>query len=243
MGNLDRWYPESRFGGYTDIDGTVAFYTRIQSLVNDSSVVLDVGCGRGAHIDDPVPLRRELRTFKGRCARVVGIDVDSAGETNPFIDEFVKMDLGGGFPVADEGADVLVSDSVLEHISDPDAFFTECARVLRPGGYLCLRTPNVWSYVGILSRMIPDRFHARVLERVQTGRQEDDVFPTVYRCNTRRKIARAMERSGFDHVVYTYEAEPSYLSFSRFFYALGVLHQRYAPRAVRLAIFAFGQKI
>lgn len=41
------YYPESRFGGFTDVDGTVAFYTRVQSLVEAGSVVLDVGCGRG----------------------------------------------------------------------------------------------------------------------------------------------------------------------------------------------------
>jgi hypothetical protein len=42
--------------------------------------------------------------------------------------------------------------------------------------------------------------------------------------------------------VYTYEAEPSYLSFSPLAYYLGVLHQRHAPKGVRLALFAFAQK-
>ena len=27
----ERFYPESRFGGFTDIDGTIAFYTRVHS--------------------------------------------------------------------------------------------------------------------------------------------------------------------------------------------------------------------
>ena len=50
----ERFYPESRFGGFTDIDGTVVFYLRVNSLINASSTVLDFGCGRGAYDEDTV---------------------------------------------------------------------------------------------------------------------------------------------------------------------------------------------
>jgi len=30
---METFYPESRFGGFTQIDGTVAFYSRVQALV------------------------------------------------------------------------------------------------------------------------------------------------------------------------------------------------------------------
>ena len=82
------FYPESRFGGYSDIDGTVAFYSRIHALVGPNDVLLDVGCGRGAGGEDEVKWRRELRVFKGKVKRVIGIDVDEAAAVNPFIDEF-----------------------------------------------------------------------------------------------------------------------------------------------------------
>jgi hypothetical protein len=39
-----------------------------------------------------------------------------------------------------------------------------------------------------------------------------------------------------------YEAEPSYLNFSKLAYALGVWHERLAPRFMRLSIFAFGAR-
>jgi hypothetical protein len=52
-----------------------------------------------------------------------------------------------------------------------------------------------------------------------------------------------MHEHGFEHVVYGYEAEPSYLSFSKFAYALGVLHQKLAPGFLRPAIFAFGRLV
>jgi hypothetical protein len=42
--------------------------------------------------------------------------------------------------------------------------------------------------------------------------------------------------------VYGYESEPRYFQFSRALYGLAVLHQRFAPRAFRLSLFAFGEK-
>ena len=46
---------------------------------------------------------------------------------------------------------------------------------------------------------------------------------------------------GFDSVVYGMESDPGYLHFSKFFYRLGVFHQRLAPRLWKPVIFAFGR--
>jgi len=35
------YYPEFRFGGFTDIDGTIIFYSRVNSLLDSSFTVLD----------------------------------------------------------------------------------------------------------------------------------------------------------------------------------------------------------
>jgi SAM-dependent methyltransferase len=235
------FYPESRFGGFTDIDGTVVFYSRVQSLVSPESVVLDIGCGRGAYRYETVPLRRELRIFKGKAKRVLGLDVDQAAADNPYLDEFCLLKAGQPWPVSDNSIDLIVCDSVLEHVDDPVDIFGQVRRVLKDGGFLCLRTTNAWSYVGIAARLVPNRSHARLLSKVQPIRQEEDVFPTRYRCNTVGKLRAMMDRYDFDHVVYSYEAEPSYLSFSRLAYWFGVIHQRFAPRIIKPAIFAFGK--
>ena len=50
---LERFYPETTFGGFTRVDGTMAFYLRVRSLLCPDSVVLDVGCGRGEYGEDP----------------------------------------------------------------------------------------------------------------------------------------------------------------------------------------------
>lgn len=82
------FYPQTRFGGFTDIDRTIAFFNRINSLLDQSFTVLDVGCGRGEYANDPISLRRNLRIIKGKVSKVIGIDVDYNAQGNPFLDEF-----------------------------------------------------------------------------------------------------------------------------------------------------------
>jgi SAM-dependent methyltransferase len=187
-----------------------------------------------------VKWRRELRVFKGRVKRVIGIDVDEAAAVNPFIDEF-HLIKEARWPIQDSSVDVMFADNVMEHLEDPDSFIAEARRVLKDGGHLCLRTPNSWGYVALCSKLVPNRHHARVLGKVQDGRKEEDVFPTLYRCNSIPAMRAMLSKHGFEHVVYGYEAEPSYLSFSKFAYWLGVLHQKFAPRFLKPTLFAFGR--
>lgn len=142
---LKRGYPEAKFGGFSDVDGTVAFYSRVSALLTPAMSLVDFGCGRGAQVEDTVVYRRHLRTFRGRVRRVVGVDVDAVGINNPTIDEFRLLAPGGMWPIDSSSVDLVFSDCVMEHLPDPDLFFSEAVRVLRKGGYLCLRTPNVWA--------------------------------------------------------------------------------------------------
>jgi SAM-dependent methyltransferase len=242
MNFTETFYPESRFGGYTDIDGTMAFYQRVNALLTPDTVVLDAGCGRGAQAEDPIPVRRALRNLRGRVRRVIGLDVDPDAGSNPTVDEFRLIE-NDSWPVPDASAHLILSDFVLEHLPDPPRFFAEAGRVLRPGGYICLRTPNLWGYTALLARLVPNRLHPVVTSRVQSGREARDVFPTLYRCNTIPKVRSMLRLSGCKQTaVYGYEAEPSYLSFSSLAFGLGVLHQKLTPAALKTTILAYGQK-
>ena len=189
-----------------------------------------------------MPIRRQLRILRGKCRKVIGIDVDEQASSNPFLDEFHRIE-GPRWPIADGSIDLCVSDSVLEHIPDPEAFFAESARVLRAGGYLCLRTPNRLGYVALLASLIPNRLHAAVLKKAQATRKESDVFPTLYRCNTIGRIRRMLRKYGFEHCVYGYDAEPQYLQFSRLAFALGVLCNKLLPGMFKNCLFVFAKKL
>lgn len=239
MKKRDRFYPEATFGGFTDVDGTVAFFSRINAVLKPDDVVLDVGCGRGAYGEDTVQFRRSLAILKGKVAKVIGIDVDTGAEVNPYLDEFALIN-GDTWPVESDSVDLIVCDCVVEHVQDPDQLFSEFRRVLKNGGKLCIRTPNRWSYISLAATLIPNRYHTKVTSTVQEGRKDEDVFPTVYKCNSVRRMRKILEKYGFDGVAYSYEAEPAYLSFSSIAYFFGVLHQRFAPRILKPTIFAYG---
>src|SRR5918996_1282233 len=118
------FYPEARFGGFTDIDGTIAFFNRINSLLDPSYTVLDVGCGRGAYGNDPITFRRKLRILKGKASKVIGIDVDQAAQNNPFLDEFHLIQ-NDHWPIESNSVNLVICDHVLEHVDNPDRFFSE----------------------------------------------------------------------------------------------------------------------
>ena len=235
------YYPESKFGGFTDVDGTVTFYNRVNALIEPGFIVADIGCGRGDYSQDKVSLRRNLRILKGKCKRVIGIDVDNNAADNPYLDQFCLYK-GKDWPLEDNSIDLCFCDSVLEHVADPEMFFSESSRIIKSGGYLCIRTPNILSYFGLAARLIPNRFHAGVLKSVQEKRHQEDVFPTLYRCNTKRKIRQMLAKNGFDGCVYGHEAEPAYANFSKILYYLTVLYQRFIPNSLKSTLFIFAKK-
>jgi SAM-dependent methyltransferase len=237
-----RYFPESQFGGYSDIDQLVVFYTRVRSLLEPSFTVLDIGCGRGKHAQEQTA-RTSLKILNDHCKAVIGIDVNPAARDNPFVDEFHLIKPDSGWPLPDASVDLAVSDYVLEHVENPDLFFSECQRVIRPGGYLCMRTTNALSYFGVAARVIPNRLHPAIVQQTYINpRKEEDVFPVRYRCNTVSAVRRVLGRHGFQHCVYGYQSDPAHFGFSRALYFLGVVHQRLAPRRIRTAIFVFAQR-
>ena len=59
-----------------------------------------------------------------------------AGRAIPFDSLRLTSYSGGRFPFPSESFDVVISSAVLEHVMDMDSFAHECARVLKPGGFL-----------------------------------------------------------------------------------------------------------
>lgn len=207
---FDGLYPEIRAGGFTRFDGTVQFYSRIHALLRPDMRVLDFGAGRGGQMDTDNAFVRDLLVLKGKVAHLAGVDVDNAVLGNPWLDDARTFD-GGALPYDGGEFDLIYSDWVLEHVPDAAAFAREVDRVLKPGGWFCARTPNKFSYLTLASSLIPNRLHARTLEKVQAGNREArDVFPTHYRLNTVGALKRHFPPARWQHCSYTWSAEPSY---------------------------------
>lgn len=240
---LSAAYPEIGAGGFSRVDGTVQFYSRVNALAQPSAVILDFGAGRGeALMDDTVAYRRDLRSFKAKVARVIGVDPDPAVETNPGLDENHVVPVGQTLPLADASVDIIVADYVFEHIGDPAHVAAELTRVLRPGGWLCARTPTRWSLVSLAARLIPNSWHRQIVRRAQPGRKAEDVFPTAFRMNTRRALRRLFPESSFSHHSYVYVAEPAYFGRSTIVFRILKSLNRIAPWLVAPNLFVFLEK-
>jgi SAM-dependent methyltransferase len=240
-----RTYPEMNFGGFSRVDGSIAFLNRAHAMAPPTGVVLDVGCGRGEGSEDACELRAKLCDFRAPGRTVIGIDVDEAARHNPLMDEVRLMKPDFSWPITSGSVDLAVCRSVIEHVVETNRFFEELARVLRPGGVFAAHTTNLLSYPGLASKLIPNRLHARTIAMSQPDREERDVFPTAYRCNTIWRLRKALNSVGLRGVVYGIEAEPSYLQFSRLAYTTGALLHQFIPSmfSSRLLVFARKDKL
>ncbi len=214
-------YSEANVSGFAHNDPEVAFFVQVAALLDPADVVLDFGAGRGEFMEtDPSTYRQDIQNFRGRCAHVDGCDPDPVVLENPTLDAATVVRIGEPLPYEDERFDLIVSRYVFEHIADPQWAAGELLRVLKPGGWICVMTPNSWGYVAIGARLVPNSLHARALSRVQPGRPSKDVFPTVYKLNRPAAIRRY-----FGHLAdvfhYSTSAVPSYhfgsLAVFRFF--------------------------
>jgi ubiquinone/menaquinone biosynthesis C-methylase UbiE len=189
------------------------FERTILPLVRPGALVLDAGCGR--HSDAGAML-------KGSGARVVGLDLVDDGDQRI---AFAKSNLEN-LPVRTGSMDLVISRSVMEHLQDPLTVWREARRVLKSDGAFVFLTPNFLDYVSLVAWLIPNRLHPAIVRFVE-GREEEDVFPTAYRCNTPGAIRRLAQQSGFGDPSVQYLGQyPSSLCFSRIAFMLGVGYER-----------------
>ena len=200
-------------------------YDRFSDVVHEQvragDMMLDAGCGSGRvfqyHFDDA-----------RRPRLIVGVDVTSEPRANGNIDAAARADLAR-LPFRDATFDITISSHVAEHLTQPEAVFRELARVLKPGGKLCVLTPNRWHYVTVSSALMPHSFHLRYNR--WRGVDVHDIFPTVYRANTAARLRELCAAAGLDvEDLAQFETEPEYLAFSTPTYALGVGYERLVNR-------------
>ncbi len=175
--------------------------------------VLDIGCGNGNFVID------ELRD---RFSDVIGVDMDTNAVTkNKTCNEVVLYD-GHALPFPNNSFDVVLSLWVLEHIRDPKEFFAEVSRVLRPGGFFGFVTPNKRSALVGVRRLL----HSSISNKLVTwlyGREEEDIFPVLYRVNSLEDITRFAKKVNLTPSYLLENPDPTYTSFGKVSYYLSAL--------------------
>lgn len=170
------------------------------------------------------------------------MDRDPAVLTNPFLDEAYCIGADGRIALEDGFIDVIVADYVFEHIEDPAACVSELGRVLKPGGWLCARTPYRWHYVALAGRLLPMAVQRRVLRALQPDRRECDVFDKRYRMNDFTTISKVFKEINWKHCNYLVCDMPAYVPNVFWMWRLALLIHRILPGALKGTMHIFMQK-
>jgi 2-polyprenyl-3-methyl-5-hydroxy-6-metoxy-1,4-benzoquinol methylase len=114
------------------------------------AVLLDVGCGAG-HLWSYV---------REQFARYVGVDAVRYQDF-PSGADFYPVDLDTGRASLPDGCvDVVAAVETIEHLENPRAFMRELTRLVKPGGWVIVTTPNQLSLLSLLTLIIKRRFSA-----------------------------------------------------------------------------------
>ncbi len=112
------------------------------------AVVLDCGCREG---DNTLRMTRGIGS-----QRIIGLDY-TASVLKLAAQKGIlplRANLNLAIPLSNESVDVIFASDVLEHLVNPNVFIAELYRVLKPGGYLVLDTPNLASWHNIFALLI-----------------------------------------------------------------------------------------
>lgn len=176
----------------------------LDAVVKPGARWLDIGAGTRVHGGWVGTAQEDLAS---RPSFLAGCDfvVEHLRE-NPFIHAALAAD-GGALPFQDESFDVISANMVLEHLDRPERVFAEVARVLAPGGCFVFVTPNAGHPVVAGFNRLPRATRRSLAARLE-GREEEHVFPTFYRANSRSRVKALARESGL--VPEVAEAFPSF---------------------------------
>lgn len=171
-----------------------AFSDWLVEYCTPESFVLDIGAGRDRNGFDTL--------LRPRVKHLVGIDPSEDILANPSVHERHQCSLEDFAQEEQRKFDVLLAVMVLEHISDPLAFFTACRYLLKPGGMFFAVTPNMWHYFGLLTKACARlNIEDWILDRLIGAEQKTQYhFPTTYRINSLRTIRSMLTLTDFQHV-------------------------------------------
>jgi cyclopropane fatty-acyl-phospholipid synthase-like methyltransferase len=111
-----------------------AVLKQIPSLgLHSGARILDAPCGGAAAL---------TRALKAEGFDALGADIDPEAASK-LGSSFKKVDLDAPLPWPDHSFDAVISTEGIEHLENHFSFLREVHRILEPGGFLVLTTPNI----------------------------------------------------------------------------------------------------
>lgn len=150
--------------------------------------LLDFGAGGGALL--------EQLAERGIFGQLAGVDIQPRPAGLPESVAWHQADLNNEFNLG-VSVDAVLCTEVIEHLENPRAALRTIARLLKPGGWLVLTTPNQHSWRAILSLVMVGHFVYFT----------DGSYPAHITALTRIDLGRIAREAGLGEVAFAYTGE------------------------------------
>ncbi len=184
---FDRLFPQKfRVDGQEDYQKNI-----LPSYLKENQVIYDVGGGKRPYLNS--------RAKEDLNIKLVGLDIDAAELKEApagSYDSTVCRDIAAYR--GNNDADLLICQSLLEHVKDIDSAFAAFASILKPGGLAIIFVPNRNALYARLNLLLPQGLKRSVLHAVYPGSREKQGFPAYYRKCTPQELKKLAREHGFE---------------------------------------------
>jgi SAM-dependent methyltransferase len=201
---------------------------RYMSLFN-CPVILDVGSGAECRFS-------HLKPFG---SRIICVDISQEElSSNKEADERLVADVTQGIQLPDAAVDLIISRVLLEHLTDPGAFFRHAFRVLKPGGYSIHLFPCRFAPFALINQVLPATVGRRVLHYFLPESWQRGGFPAYYHKCYYSGIKRLLHGCGFSiQEMYFSHSQSIYFRFFLPFFLMSALYDMCVRPIKNLAAF------
>ncbi len=115
---------------------------------NENARLLDLGCGMG---DFSLAVAEKVGTTHVSDVEIVEPRIAKARSRGL---EVFPCNLNEPLPFEGDSFDMILANQIIEHLFDTDAFIKDIFRILKPGGYAVVSTPNLAAVQNILYLLV-----------------------------------------------------------------------------------------
>lgn len=178
----------------------IRLYQRILSQI-DFDRALHLGAGSD---------KNEIGSGLEEKGEVFVLDPDKTGLEENTSNRKVLAD-GQRLPFESQSFDLVFSEFVFEHLSEPLAALEEIDRILQPGGSFVVLVPNPNHYYARIADFTPFWFHKFWFKLQGVENIEQDKFPTKYKWGTYSDISEI----GFNWEIEEFYSFPGPTTYTR----------------------------
>ena len=116
------------------LSSLITMYDFFRKYLEPGDCILDVGSRSN---DESTPGYRHVLDITQIKAHYTGLDIEEGDNVDEVLEKPYE------FPSIDDNYDIVISGQMLEHCEFFWLTFKEMARVLKPGGYMCVIAPKI----------------------------------------------------------------------------------------------------